>query len=98
MREGDGRNARNELALKHGWKPISHPTPVRTESWEHERARFSIDYFPMTDRIICTILGVPLVNENVGGNIGLEKNYLDISKKLAYVTKTQPDAHRLYKD
>ena len=73
MEEGDGRDARAELAKKYGWEPISHPSPVLTESWEHKKTISRIDYFPMTDRtIFCnTDTGKKVVRDSIGGNIGL---------------------------
>ena len=80
MEEGDGRAARNELAVKHGWKPISHSSSVLTESWEHDKDKHyprgvRLDYFPMTDRILMSDVktGQSMgVYDSVGGNIGLE--------------------------
>ena len=80
MEEGDGRAARNELAVKHGWKPISRSSSVLTESWEQEKDKHGttgvrIDYFPMTDRILMSDVktGKSMeVFDSIGGNIGLE--------------------------
>ena len=92
MLEGDGRDARNELALKHGWRSI-HVNHSGTESWEHEETGDRIDYYPMTDRAKTSVKSHPrdvrgkargnphnkdLIRDNVGGIAGLAKIFQDV--------------------
>ena len=89
MLEGDGKDARNELAMEYGWRPI-HVSHSGTESWEHEETGDRIDYYPMTDRAKTSVKsdvfhessGSPskkdLVRDNIGGIVGLAKIFEDI--------------------
>ena len=92
MKEGDGKAARNELALKCGWRALR-VNHSGTESWEHEETGDRIDYYPMTDRAKTTLKLHPqdmqgnargnphnkdLVRDRVGGNAGLAKIFEDV--------------------
>ena len=74
MSEGNGREARNEMAERYGWNTIGNLGLI-VESWE--KRGFRIDYFPNTDCILFTIviLSKRETFENVGGNAGLEKYF-----------------------
>ena len=91
MLEGDGKAARNELAMEYGWRPI-HVNHSGTESWEHEETGDRIDYYPMTDRAKTSVKcvdvsskssGSPskkdLVRDNIGGIAGLAKIFENIN-------------------
>ena len=90
MEEGDGKDARNALAEKYGWRAlrVNHSS---TESWEHEDTGDLIDYYPLTDRAKTTLKinqrdeqgrarGNPENKDldDVGGNGGLAKIFENI--------------------
>ena len=92
MIEGDGKDARNELARKYGWSAIK-VDHTGTESWEHNETGDRIDYFPMTDRAKTTVKVHPrdlqghprgnsrnkdLVRDNIGGNAGLARIFQNV--------------------
>ena len=92
MAEGDGKDARSELALKHGWHPIRQ-IHGEVESWEHDETGNRIDYYPMRDGAFLTMKTYPqeghngargspnnkyLHQDNIGGNDGLAKIFRNI--------------------
>ena len=92
MEEGDGKDARNELAVKYGWLPME-PKQKGVESWMHEDTGDRIDYYPKRDRVKITLKSHPrdehgmargnpnnkdLVRDDIGGNAGLAKIFQDI--------------------
>lgn len=71
MLEGDGKDARNELALAHGWHP-SQPTQEDVESWEHEETGNCIEYFPTRDGAFLTLRSH--LKDGQGGARGNQSN------------------------